>query len=56
MIGATAEPLETTKRPPNTAIMMKMGNSQYFLRIRRNNKNSRANDDIAGPVNWIANQ
>src|SRR5215831_10854532 len=34
MNGATAEPLVSTTRPPNTAIMMRTVKSQNFLRTR----------------------
>src|SRR5271165_4395171 len=36
MKGASAEPLLRTTSPPKTAIMKITGNSQYFLRVRRN--------------------
>src|SRR5262245_34844682 len=50
MKGATAEPLVSTMRPPNSAIMTKMGISKYFLRTRRNNENSRRNDSICSKL------
>src|SRR5262245_64916056 len=50
MKGATAEPLVSTIRPPNITIMTKMGISQYFLRTRRNNENSRRNDSICSKL------
>src|SRR6185437_14195127 len=34
MNGAMAEPLVNTIRPPNTTIMIRIGNSQNFLRSR----------------------
>src|SRR5664280_3135740 len=44
MKGAMAVPFVRTIRPPKIAIMMRIGNIQYFLRTRRNAKNSRIND------------
>src|SRR5919206_3376163 len=34
MNGATTEPLASTSRPPNSAIMIRTGASQNFLRTR----------------------
>jgi hypothetical protein len=38
MKGATAEPWVSMIRPPKMTIMMKMGNSQYFLRTQKRPK------------------
>src|SRR5215472_1264992 len=46
MKGAMAEPLVSTKSPPNTAIMIRIGSNQNFLRTRRNSQNSRRNDNM----------
>jgi hypothetical protein len=40
MNGATAEPWLRAMRPPKKTIMLKMGNSQYFLRWARKRRNS----------------
>jgi hypothetical protein len=40
MNGAITEPLLSTTKPPNTAIINIMGTSQNFLRDRRNFHNS----------------
>src|SRR6516162_4457947 len=40
MKGATAEPLVSTISPPKSAMTMKTGSNQYFLRVRRNAQNS----------------
>src|SRR5215831_12020695 len=52
MKGAMAEPLVSTKRPPNAAIMIRIGSSQNFLRTRRNKQNSRRNDSM-GPFSEL---
>jgi len=46
MKGAIAEPLVSTKRPPNTIIMIRIGSNQYFLRTRKNIQNSFKNEAI----------
>ena len=46
MKGATADPLVSTSSPPNTSIMTRIGNSQYFLRTRWNVQNSLRNEII----------
>jgi len=40
MKGAMAEPFVRTIRPPNIAITMKTGSSQYFFRTRKKFQNS----------------
>ena len=40
MNGATAEPWASTISSPNSAIMMKIGQSQNFLRTRKNAQSS----------------
>src|SRR5262249_60313940 len=47
MNGATAVPLVSTMSPPNMAMTMNTGSSQYFLRSSRNAANSRRKDTIA---------
>src|SRR6185369_11714446 len=44
MNGAMAEPFVRTTKPPNTAIMMTIGTSQYFLRALRKAQSSRIRD------------
>jgi hypothetical protein len=45
MNGATAEPLLSTTRPPNTTIINRTGSSQNFLRtrIKRHNSSRKSN-------------
>src|SRR4051794_5396303 len=43
MNGATTEPLASTSRPPNSAIMTRTGASQNFLRARRKPHSSATN-------------
>ena len=40
MNGAIAEPLVRTTSPPNTTIMIRIGNSQNFFRTRINRQSS----------------
>src|SRR5215510_8961568 len=47
MNGATAVPLVSTMSPPNMAMTMNTGSSQYFLRSSKNAANSRRKDTIA---------
>src|SRR5262249_28571223 len=47
MNGATAVPLVSTMSPPNMAMTMNTGSSQYFLRSSKNAVNSRRKDTIA---------
>src|SRR5262244_3923518 len=47
MNGATAVPLVNTMSPPNKAMTMNTGSSQYFLRSSKNAANSRRKDTIA---------
>src|SRR4030095_2413769 len=47
MNGATAVPLVSTMSPPNKAMTMNTGSSQYFLRSSKNAANSRRKDTIA---------
>src|SRR6516164_11668991 len=46
MNGATAVPLVSTMSPPNMAMTMNTGSSQYFLRSSKNAVNSRRKDTI----------
>src|ERR1700683_2519812 len=46
MKGATAEPFAKISRPPNSAMTIKTGSSQNFLRTRRNSQNSLRNESI----------
>src|SRR5215475_1001425 len=62
MNGATAVPLVSTISPPNMAMTMNTGSSQYFLRSSKNAANSRRKEIIAhseqnqmlSPVNRVA--
>src|SRR5215510_9084818 len=47
MNGATAVPFVSTISPPNRAMTMNTGSSQYFLRSSKNAANSRRKDTIA---------
>src|SRR5215471_8890704 len=47
MNGATAVPLVSTMSPPNRAMTMNTGSSQYFLRSSKNAATSRRKDTIA---------
>src|SRR5262245_54471661 len=47
MNGATAVPLVSTMSPPNMAMTMNTGSSQYFLRSSKNAANSRRKETIA---------
>src|SRR5262245_59507850 len=47
MNGATAVPLVSTMSPPNIAMTMNTGSSQYFLRSSKNAANSRRKEIIA---------
>src|SRR5262249_39568755 len=47
MNGATAVPLVSTMTPPNKAMTMNTGSSQYFVRSSKNAANSRRKDTIA---------
>src|SRR6266700_1299350 len=47
MNGATAVPLVSTMSPPNRAMTMNTGSSQYFLRSSKNAANSRRKETIA---------
>src|SRR3954452_1979423 len=49
MNGATTEPLASTSRPPNSAIMTRTGASQNFLRARRKPHSSATNSISAVP-------
>src|SRR3954469_15293184 len=49
MNGATTEPLASTSRPPNSAIMTRTGASQNFLRARRKPHSSATNSIGAIP-------
>src|SRR3954452_20614713 len=49
MNGATTEPLASTSRPPNSAIMTRTGTSQNFLRTRRKPHSSATNSIGAVP-------
>src|SRR5262249_47636265 len=46
MNGATAVPLVSTMSPPNRAMTMNTGSSQYFLRSSKNAANSRRKEII----------
>src|SRR3954467_15695586 len=49
MNGATTEPLASTSRPPNSAIMTRTGASQSFFRTRRKPHSSATNSISAVP-------
>ena len=44
MNGATAVPCTSTKRPPSSAMIKKIGSSQNFLRARIKSQSSRRVD------------
>jgi hypothetical protein len=46
MNGAIAEPCVATNAAPNNAIVIIIGASQNFLRLRRNDQNSKMNVSI----------
>src|ERR1700693_4818123 len=52
MNGAIAEPLVSTTSPPNTTIMISIGNSQNFFRTRINRQSS-ATKSISCPLELI---
>src|SRR5215472_685707 len=49
MNGATAELLASTRRTATSSVITKIGTSQYFLRTRRNWKNSRKKESTEYP-------
>jgi hypothetical protein len=52
MNGAIAEPLPSTTTPPNTAVNIKIGSSQNFLRTRMNSQSSARKDTMRRAQNW----
>lgn len=53
MNGAIADPWLSTMSPPKAALMMKIGNSQNFLRTRMKSHNSPRNDTGTPVQNWF---
>src|SRR5260370_946730 len=55
MNGATTEPLVSTTSPPNTTIMIRIGNSQNFF-LTRMNRQSSATKSISCPLELISHR
>jgi hypothetical protein len=46
MNGATTDPLVSMMRPPKISIMITIGISQNFLRVRKKSQNSTRKDKV----------